>query len=152
AAAASRGRPGRAVAFASQPDLMGDRERMLARCARVAAAGLGERFRYAAELAERFRAERAPVLNELDAWETYWEERLRAAAGRETSGARDVADDGAAGDGAAAGAVEGLRSVARARADLLANVMPRAAFELMLLGFARVTLAEAPEEAPSRHA
>jgi len=52
----SRGRPGRAIAFAAQPDLMGDRSRMLERCARVAGESVGERFRYANDLAERFRA------------------------------------------------------------------------------------------------
>ncbi|MDZ7728773.1 MAG: hypothetical protein U5Q44_11585 [Dehalococcoidia bacterium] len=55
AAAECRGRPGRAVAFAGQPDLMDDRDRFLARCAETAAASMAERFNYGEDLAGRWR-------------------------------------------------------------------------------------------------
>src|SRR6185369_17106755 len=77
AAEESRGRPGRAIAFAARPDLMGDRGRLLERCARIAAARNPERFSYAGQLADGFRRDRAAVFGELDAWEAFWEERLR---------------------------------------------------------------------------
>jgi DNA polymerase-3 subunit delta' len=137
AAEASRGRPGRALAFAASPDLMGDRARLLDRCAKVAAARTTERFRYAADLAERFRRDRAQVGAELDIWEAFWEERLRAS----------VADRQAS-----LGALEALRAVGRARENLQTQVIARAAFELMLLSFPRVTLVIAPQEETPAHA
>lgn len=141
AAAESRGRPARALAVAAHPDLMGDRARILARCAKVASGRLTERFTYANDLTERWRRDRAPVLTELDAWEAFWETQLR-----------ESAAPGASAAGAQAGFVEALKAVTRARADLQANVVPRGAFELMLLCFPRVTLAESPGEESEEHA
>ncbi len=132
AAEASRGRPGRAIAYAAKPDLMGDRGRLLERCARIAAARTTERFQYANQLAEGFRRDRNAVLGEIDAWEAFWEERLR------TSPANDRE--------AAVGALEALRAIARAREDLLAQVMTRPALELMLLCFPRI---EGPAASPA---
>jgi DNA polymerase-3 subunit delta' len=140
AAEACRGRPGRAIEFAAHPDLMGDRGRLLERCARLAAAPLRERFAYARDLAERWRKDRYAILAEIDAWESFWEERLR---------------EGAASGGskpAMAGYLEALRAIVTARADLQANVMARPAFELMLLAFPRVTLATSPEEESAAYA
>jgi DNA polymerase-3 subunit delta' len=139
AAQEAHGRPGRAIAFAAHPDLMEDRGRLLERCARIASARTTERFAYANDLAERWRRDRSLVAAELDAWEAFWEERLRAAAD-----SNDL-------DGVSGG-LDALRAVTRARADLLAQVMARAALELMLLGFPRVTLTEAPEEETAAHA
>ncbi|MEO8541561.1 MAG: hypothetical protein ABI577_17600, partial [bacterium] len=139
-AEASRGKPGRAIQFAAQPDLMGDRGRMLERCARVASESTGERFRYANDLAERWRKERAPVLNEIDVWEAFWEERLR-----------DGASEGASADDLR-GALEALRAITQVREDLQVNVIPRTAFELMLLTFPRVTLSISREEEPAAYA
>mgnify|MGYP001359687176 CR=1 FL=1 len=140
AAEASRGRPGRAIAFARHPDQMGDRGRLLDRCARVAAEGLTGRFTYARDLADRWRSDRLAVLSELDVWEAFWEERLRRGAGE--GGGRD----------GLAGALAALRAIAAARADLQANVTARPAFELMLLSFPRVTLATSPEEESAAYA
>ena len=126
AAEASRGRPGRAIQFAAQPDLMGDRARLLERCARIAGERTTARFHYAGELAERYRKDRTATATELDAWETFWEAQLRE--GAPGNNGRDPR----------IGALEALRAVTLARADLLANVMPRPAFELMLLTFPRV--------------
>ncbi len=140
AAAASHGRPGRAIQFAAQPDLMGDRARLLERCARVATEGTGDRFKYANDLAERWRKDRAPVQVELDTWEAFWEERLRNGASEEAS------------QEALVGALDALKAIAQVREDLLANVIPRTAFELMLLSFPRVTLTISPEEEPVAHA
>lgn len=139
-AEASRGRPGRAIEYAAHPDLMGDRARLLERCARTAAEGTADRFKYANDLAERFRKDRAPVLVEIDAWETFWEERLR-----------NGASEGA-GRQALAGYLEALRAIKQAREDLQANVIARTAFELMLLSFPRVTLSISPEEEPAAYA
>lgn len=140
AAGASRGKPGRAIEFATHPDLMGDRGRLLERCARIAGAPLRERFAYAGDLAERWRKDRHAILAEIDTWESFWEERLREGV--------------AAGEGkeAMAGYVEALRAIVTARADLQANVMARPAFELMLLCFPRVTLATSPEEESAAYA
>ena len=140
AAAASHGRPGRAIQFAQQPDLMGDRVRLLERCARIASEGTAERFKYADGLAERWRKDRAPVHVEIDTWEAFWEERLRNGASENAS-----QDDLAA-------ALEALRAITQVREDLLANVIPRTAFELMLLSFPRATLVISPEEEPVAHA
>jgi DNA polymerase-3 subunit delta' len=139
-AEAARGRPGRAIQFAAQPDLMGDRARLLERCARVAGEGTGDRFRYANDLAERWRKDRAAVLNEIDVWEAFWEERLR-----------DGASEGASPE-ALRGALEALRAITRVREDLTVNVIPRTAFELMLLSFPRVTLSISREEEPAAYA
>ncbi|MBK7329310.1 MAG: hypothetical protein IPI85_09575 [Dehalococcoidia bacterium] len=140
AAEASHGKPGRAIQFARQPDLMGDRARLAQRCAAVAAEGTGGRFRYASDLAERFRKDRAAVLVEIDVWEGFWEERLRNGA---SEGGRSTD---------LAGYVEALGAIRQAREDLQTNVIPRTAFELMLLSFPRVTLAVSPEEEPVAHA
>lgn len=141
AAAASRGRPGRALGFVETPDLMATRGRMLERCARLASEGLKARFDYAEALAERYRRDRPSVLAELDAWEAFWERALLEAAAGE---GRDRA--------AFAGMIEALRAIATCRADLLANVIARAALELMLLSFPRRTLAGQTEEELAAHA
>ena len=138
AAEAARGRPGRAIAFAAQPDLMADRGRLLERCGRLAGASLGERFKHASGMAERWRGTEPGLLAELDAWESFWEGRLRTGAGGLPT--EDLA-----------GCLEALRAIATARADLRARLMPRLVFELMLLSFPRVTLAESPEEEPPAH-
>ncbi|MEX1102978.1 MAG: DNA polymerase III subunit, partial [Dehalococcoidia bacterium] len=85
AAAESRGRPGRAIHFAEHPDEMDDRDRRLDRCARTAAGRLPERFKYAEELAERFRRDKSAAWPDLEAWEAFWEQRLHslAASGEE---------------------------------------------------------------------
>jgi DNA polymerase-3 subunit delta' len=139
AAAASHGRPGRAVTFAADPGLIGDRARHLERCARLAGAKLSERFRYSEELRERWNRDRSLVQVELDAWEEFWETRLREAAG-----------DGAPPDRLRS-LVEALRAVGRGRDDLLANVQARAALDLMLLSFPRLTLETPREEASVAH-
>jgi DNA polymerase-3 subunit delta' len=127
-AEAARGRPAVALAYAERPDLLEDRARLAERCRSLAEAPDGARLAYAAELAERYRRDRQLVEAELDAWEAYWEGALRTAA--------------QAGDRSAARrAIDALRAVARARADLLANVQPRLAFDLMLLRCGRRTLA-----------
>ncbi len=136
AAAEGRGRPGRAIAFAAEPELMGDRDRLLERCARIAASNTTERFSYAGDLAERFRRDRAAIAIELDVWEAFWEGELRSSGGNAAAGSGDLV---------------ALRAVARARADLLAQVLPRPALELMLLSFPSVRLAEADKEAAAAH-
>lgn len=138
AAQACRGRPGRAIQFAADPDLIGARGRLLERCARIAAASIAERFRYAEDLAERFRKDRAAGAMELDAWEAFWEDRLREAAPERGQ--------------AAAEALAALKAVTQCREDLLTQVVPRVAFELMLLTFPRRTLEGQPEEVPATHA
>ncbi len=137
AAEASHGHPGQALTFAASPDLMGDRARLLERCAKVAAARTTERFTYANDLAERFRRDRAQVGNELEIWEAFWEQRLR-----------EHSDD----PDEAVSALGALRAVARAREDLQVNVMPRAALELMLLSFPRIRLTITSEEETTAHA
>ena len=113
----------RAIAFAAHPDLMGDRERLLEKCATVAAGRTNERFRYANELAEMWRKDRAVLHGTLDVWETFWEARMREAMGdRET----------------ALEALRAIEAVLQCRADLLTQVQTRPAFELMLLDFPRV--------------
>ena len=123
AAEAARGKPGRAIAFAAQPDLMGDRERLLAKCASVAAGRTVERFRYAGELAEMWRKDRAVLHATLDVWETFWEARMR-----ESVGDRETALE----------SLRAIEAVIQCRADLMAQVQSRPAFELMLLDFPRV--------------
>lgn len=135
AAEAARGRPGIALSFAERPDLMGDRERLLKRCGRLAGSPLRERLRYAEELTARWRGERdrAGILRELESWEQFWEEDLRrtAAIGDEDSG-RD--------------AVVALRTVSRAREYLQANCLPRPVFDLMLMRFPARRLEDGGEE------
>ena len=140
AAEACKGRPGLAIQYANQPDLMGDRARLLERCARIAGESTAERFKYAGELAERFRRDRVAVGTELDVWEAFWEERLREGAASSDS------------NQALAGALEALRAITQAREDLQTNVIPRTAFELMLLTFPRVTLSISREEEPAAYA
>jgi DNA polymerase-3 subunit delta' len=134
AAAAARGRPGLALQYARKPDLMGDRQRLLQRCARLAAASLGERFRYSGELWERWRNDRAPVFRELDVWEEFWE--------------RDLNDAAHAGDlDATTEALAALKTVATAREYLLANVLSRTVFDFMLVSFPGRTLGEGSSDA-----
>ena len=140
AAEASKGRPGLAIQYANQPDLMGDRARLLERCARVAGESTAERFKYANEFAERFRRDRVAVAAEIDIWEAFWEERLRSGA-----------SEGATNE-ALTGALEALRTIKQAREDLQTNVIPRTAFELMLITFPRVTLSISREEEPAAYA
>jgi DNA polymerase-3 subunit delta' len=139
AAEAARGRPGRALAFIAEPDLIGARGRMLERCAQVAAASVPARFDYARSLAERWRGDPAAVRFELECWEAFWEAHLRRAAGRSDRAA-------------IAGALEALRALADIRDHLLANVQARPAFDLMLLRFPRVTLEASTEEELPAHA
>lgn len=126
-AEASRGRPAVALAYVERPDLLDDRDRLLERCRALADANDVAKLAYAGELAERYRRDRRLLDAELDAWETYWETELRAAAlARQQGRARR--------------ALTALRAVNAARADLLANVQPRLAFDLMLLRFGDRTL------------
>ena len=122
---AARGKPGRAIVFAAQPDLMGDRERLLEACATVAAGRTAERFRYANQLAEQWRKDRAVLHSTLDIWEAFWEARLREASAIDREAALE--------------AVRAIDAVMQCRADLMANVQSRPAFELMLLTFPRVS-------------
>lgn len=140
AAAEARGRPVIAIDFAANPDEMAVRTRLLARCARIAAEPrVAGRLSYAEELSERWRRDRATVAAELDAWESYWEQRLVEAAAEDPDQALE--------------AVAALRAITRTREDLLAQVLARPVFELMLLDFPRVTLATpSPEEAPAANA
>jgi DNA polymerase-3 subunit delta' len=140
AAEESRGRPARAIRLAADPDEMGLQGRRLEHVTRIAAEGTAERFREANSLAERFRKDRGPVLAELDVWEMFWETRLRLGAA-----------EGATRE-ALAGYLAALNAVRQVREDLMANVIPRTAFELMLLSFPRVTLAVSPEEEPVAYA
>lgn len=133
AAMEARGRPAKALAFAAQPDLMDDRVRFLERCANIAAAGLGERIKYAETLSDRWRRDRRSVSTELDAWESFWEAKLRI-------GAHE------GGEPPISAILQALRAVIRAREDLLAQVQARPALELMLLHFPRTTLEEPTEE------
>ena len=133
AAIEARGRPARAIAFAEQPDLMDDHARFLERCAAMAAAPVSDRLRYAEDLAGRWRRDRRAVGAELDAWEAFWEARLRLAAHEENTEALPRI-------------VEALRAIQRARQDLMAQVQAQPALELMLLQFPRITLEEPTEE------
>ena len=135
AAAEAKGRPVTALAFAAAPDEMEVSSRLLERCRKVAAEPkLAARLSYAEDLAERWRRDRGAVSGELDAWEAFWEGRLTATV-EEPDEARS--------------ALLALQSIARVREDLLTQVLPRPLFELMLLGFPRVTLVEPlTEEAP----
>jgi DNA polymerase-3 subunit delta' len=141
AATASRGRPGRAIAFAARPDLMGDRQRLLDRCARLAAAGAGERLKYTESLVDRMRKDRTTADAELDAWQEYWEAQLNAAA----------RDERIAHPAQVVPLVDALRAVQRAREDLLANVQARPALDLMLLSFPRLTLDESANGSTPAH-
>jgi DNA polymerase-3 subunit delta' len=134
AAVAARGRPGLAIRFAGKPDLMGDRARILQRCARIAAAPLTERFRYTEELQRRWRTDRAPIFRELQVWEEFWEAALSAAA---KSGDREAARD----------AATALRAVATAREYLLANVLARTVFDFLLVNFPHRRLDEGGADA-----
>ena len=137
AAEAARGKPGRAIAFAAQPDLISDRERLLEKCATVAAGRTNERFRYANELAEMWRKDRAVLHGTLDVWETFWESRMR-----ESVSDLDTALE----------SLRAIEAVIQCRADLLTQVQTRPAFELMLLSFPRVALPIAVEEPTTAHA
>lgn len=141
AAEAARGRPGRAITFAADPDLIGARERLLERCAQLAAAPTSERFEYAGKLADRWRSDRAQVAPELDAWEAFWEERLRAASMAGPEHRDEAIED-----------LGALKALIQCRADLMANVVPRTAMELMLLSFPRRTLNAHPEEETAAYA
>lgn len=92
-----------------------------------------ERFRYAGELATRWQKDREMGGRELDAWEAFWEQQLLAAAadGDEQAGS---------------GATEALIAIRQVRADLLGQVVPRMAIELMLVCFPRVTLESQPAQ------
>jgi hypothetical protein len=115
---------------------MDDRARLLERCARIAASGTSERLKHAADLAERWRRDRAAAGLEIEAWAAFWEGRLRTAA----------TGDLEAGD--AAGATDALRAVLQARTDLQTQVLPRVALDLMLLSFPRATIEGVSERDP----
>lgn len=142
AAVAAHGRPGRAIAFAADPGRMGDRARQLEKFAQIAGGTLAERLRYAEELLERFRRDRATANDELDTWEVFWEERLREAAAFEDPDERI---------GGSRDALDALHAVVQCRADLLANVQARGAFELMLVSFPRLTLDVTEQEEAVTH-
>jgi DNA polymerase-3 subunit delta' len=137
AAEAARGRPGLAIAFAAQPDLIGDRERHLRKFAGLAAARAGERLRYAEEQSRRFREERAAVAEQLDIWEAFWERELLTASHEPDPDTRREL---------VRGNVEALRAITAARENLLANVQPRPALDVMLLSFPRRTLGAIPQD------
>ena len=136
----SRGRPARAILVAARPDELSLRGRLLEGVARIAAQSTAERFKEANSLAERFRKERGPVLAELEVWEAFWEERLRT--GSASGASKETLS----------GYLEALNAIKQVREDLMANVIARTAFELMLLSFPRVTLNVSPEEEPLAHA
>lgn len=126
AAIAARGRPARAIRFATEPSRIDDLERVRARLCQIAGGTLPEKMKYTEELSERWRRSRADIHAELDAWEASWEEALREQAALDPPAAGPM--------------VDALRAVEQARADLLANCLPRAVFDLMLLSFPRRTL------------
>lgn len=139
AAEASRGLPGKALTFAKSPDLMGDRARLLERISQFAGGNTTARFKYAADLAERFRSDRVKAGGELDLWESFWEERLRASA---SSGDRTETAE----------CLVAMKAIVRAREDLQTQVVARAALELMMLSFPRVRLDVTTEEVSAAHA
>lgn len=133
AAGQANGRPGLAIQLAEQPSLLEDRARLLERFAEVAAGGLKDRFAYADRLADRWRSDPSGVRKELATWDHFWERDLRIAT---EAGDRD----------AALAAANALKAIATCRDNLTANVIARAATELMVLSFPRRTLAEARTE------
>lgn len=135
----ARGRPARAIAFAESPGTMDDRTRLVERCAGIAAASMPERLAYAEDLSNRWRRDRAPIYNELDAWEAFWELKLQEAAEDED-------------DAAARHALRALEALVTVRTDLIAQVQVRPALELMLLTFPRITLAIGPGDREPAHA
>lgn len=134
AAAAARGKPGLAVAYAAEPDLIASRERVLQRCERLSGARVSERFRYSLELTDRWRRDRAQVHSEMNLWEDFWEAQLKQAA--VLPYARQAVPPPLA----------ALRAIAAAREQLLAQVQAHLVFDLMLLSFPRTTLAGQTEE------
>ena len=141
AAEAARGRPGIGLDFAADPDLIGARGRLLERCARVAGERTRERFEYAADLAEKWRRDRNQVAPEMDAWESFWERELRQSSLHQQDDPEVPRQN-----------LEALKAVEQCRVDLLTNVVPRTAFELMLLSFPRRTLDVTTEEEPAAYA
>src|SRR5690606_37441265 len=109
--------------------------RLLQRCAEVATDRIPGRFRYAEDLANRWRNDRGSVFRELDIWEVFWERQL--------VDAKDPDE--------ARGALDALRAIAVVRDDLEARVIARNAIELMLLTFPTVTLGAATEGTAAAH-
>lgn len=138
AAGAARGRPARAITFASEPSRIDDIQRVRVRLTQLAAGTLPERMKYTEELSERWRRNRGDIHAELDAWEMSWEEALRAQASIDPTATLPI--------------LGALRAVEQARADLLANCLARAVFDLMLMSFPRRTLAARPEGSDSNDA
>lgn len=136
AAEASRGRPGVALALARDPGRAEDRQRLFGLFERLVSGRLDGRFRYVAQLVDRWHRDRNDVLGELGTWEAFWESRLREQAAA-LAPAADVRET-----------VDALAVVAQARNDLLANVQARIALHLMLVAFPRRTLQEAVQARP----
>jgi DNA polymerase-3 subunit delta' len=132
AAEQARGRPGIALTLAAQPALLDDRQRLLDRCAEMAAAPIVRRFEHAQDLSRRWRGDPQAVLRELAAWEDFWELELRGAASEGSSRAIEAA--------------MAIQAIAACRDDLLFNVIPQVALERMVLAFPHRTLAEHPAE------
>ena len=141
AAEAARGRPGVALECAGDPDLIEARGRLLLRCGRIAADRTRERFAYAGDVGERVRRDRNAAAPELDAWEAFWELELRRSS-LDSHGAPEAAREN----------LDALKAVEQCRADLLTNVVPRTAFELMLLSFPHRTLDVTTQEEPAAYA
>jgi DNA polymerase-3 subunit delta' len=135
-ARAARGRIGWALAAAADPSVEERRQEALDLVASLAAAPVGERFRYAERLARRFSEQRDDVYDALDAWETWWRDVLLVAAGREalvTNPSRLDTLRTQASQYRAEGALRVLSSLRRTRRLLEDHVQPQPALERLTL-------------------
>ena len=132
----SGGRLGWAVASLEDEGLSSAREVVLEDVQRLPAAGLLERFAYAARLARPFSRERESVYDALGLWEQWWRDLLLVGAGRgelvmNYHHLDKLTEEGRKYDLRAV--VRFLEALSRARQQLQENVNPLLALEVLML-------------------
>ena len=121
---AANKKPGLAIQFSENPKLIEERAQQLGHCQVIAESSQSDRAQYVLDLVDRWRKNRTLVYEELEIWNSFWEDILLEAAKTKPSSQFTIQE-----------ALAGLKAVTTAKNNLEALVIPRLCLELMLLQF-----------------
>jgi len=132
----SGGRPGLAFAMANDAEYMVRRSEMIEQARSLTAMTIADRMDLAEKLAEKFRNNRAPMLERLRGWQVWWRDVVLVQSGAPDAVVNvdletELAHDATSCDPAAV--VAFVKALSDAREHLRVNVLARLAFEALLL-------------------
>jgi len=135
------GRLGLAVAAATNPRLLPQREEILDQCEQVAQGTLVERFAVAGAIGSRYARNRQATQARLELWQEWWRDLLLVAAGRDQQVTHVERLDtlrALAAQCDVARAVRACKAIADARQQLSENASPTLTLEGMMLALPRL--------------